>query len=99
MINHVKRDHQSAVKITLRTGSAMEIRRGDDNTFKCNCGKPFKHPFSLRRHAKECDGELTSPDEEAIDQDISSEENYSDASESIESDDNRVSDIPSHCIG
>lgn len=96
--NHVRRQHQTSVKVKYRNGLVREIRRGDDDAFKCGCGKTLKHPLSLHKHVKQCNDELTTPDE-VIEQDMSPEENYSDASESAESDDNVASDTESHCFG
>ena len=64
--NHVRRDHQSAVKVKFQNGCVTEVKRAEDNTFKCKCGKNFKLPDSLRRHAKGCNGELTEPEEDEI---------------------------------
>jgi len=55
---HVKRHHQSSVKVKFQNGYVTEVKRGDDDTFKCNCGKPFKLPGSVRRHARSCRFEL-----------------------------------------
>jgi len=32
----------------------MEVKRGDNGTFKCKCGKTFELPGSIRRHARSC---------------------------------------------
>jgi len=98
--NHVRREHQSLVKVKFQNGRVVEIKRGGDNAFKCGCDKLFKHPLSLKKHAKECNGESTSVDNGSIDEDISGEEEDLDASESSsELDDNRMDDIPADCIG
>src|SRR5271169_6882678 len=62
--NHVRRDHQSAVKIKFQNRGVTEVKRTEDNTFKCKCGKSFKLPNSLRRHVKKCNDELTEPEED-----------------------------------
>jgi len=93
--NHVRRDHQSAVKVKFQNGGVTEVKRAEDNTFKCKCGKSFKLPDSLRRHAKECNNESTESHEEEVEvelMDISD----SDASESMDVDD-RI--IPVDCFG
>ena len=98
--NHVKRDHQSSVKVKFRNGKVAEIKRDADNMFNCSCGKIFKHPVSLHKHTKECNGELRSIDDESTNRDISSEETDSDGSELSESDDiNCMDETPVDCIG
>jgi hypothetical protein len=89
---HVKRDHQSAVKVKFQHGGVAEVKRAEDNTFKCKCGKRLRLPDSLRRHAKGCNGELTEPEEGAL-MDVLED---SDVSESMDMDD-RV--VPADCIG
>ena len=44
--NHVRRNHQSVVKIKFQTGRVAEVKRVEDNTFKCKCGRGFKLPNS-----------------------------------------------------
>src|SRR5436190_12075861 len=61
---HVKRDHQSSVKVKFQNGGVTQVKRGEDNTFKCKCEKSFKLPDSLRRHAKRCNSELTEIEED-----------------------------------
>jgi uncharacterized C2H2 Zn-finger protein len=92
---HVKRDHQSSVKVKFQNGGATEVKRAEDNTFKCKCGKIFKLPGSLRRHARICRGELMEQEEdgrgaELMDIDVS------DASKSLNLDD-RI--ILTDCFG
>ena len=59
-----------------------------------------KHPLSIQKHGKDCNGELESVNRELIDEDISGEEEDLDASESSsELDDNRMDDTPADCIG
>ena len=57
--NHVKSDHQSSVKVKFQNDAVTEIKKAEDNTFKCTCGKSFKLANSLRRHAKNCNDELS----------------------------------------
>src|SRR5262245_57477309 len=63
--NHIRRHHQSMVKVKFPSGDVAEIKRAEDNTFKCKCGKGFKLPNSLHRHAKVCNNELIEQEEEA----------------------------------
>jgi uncharacterized C2H2 Zn-finger protein len=93
--NHVRRDHQSAVKVKFQTGGMTEVKRAEDNTFKCKCGKGFKLPNSLRRHAKGCNGELPES-EENEEEGVLMNVDDSDASESMDIDD---SVIPADCFG
>ncbi|HEV2222669.1 MAG TPA: hypothetical protein VGR84_06670 [Candidatus Acidoferrales bacterium] len=77
-----------------------QIKRGDDNTFKCACEKVFKHPLLLKKHMKECNGESTCLDDGLIDDNMLGEEDDLDASELSESaDDNHMDDTPADCIG
>ena len=69
-----------------------EVKRAEDNTFKCKCGKRVRLPDSLRRHAKRCNGELTESEERAL-MDVLED---SDASESMNMDD-RI--VPADCFG
>ena len=97
--NHVRRDHQGSVKVKFRNGNVKEIKRGNDNAFKCSCGKSFKLPYSLQKHTKECNDGLASIDGRLTAEDISGEEDDSDASELSESASNRMDDTPTDCIG
>lgn len=54
--NHVRRVHQSTVKVRFQNGEVREIQKGRDGSFTCNCGKVFKHPISVRQHGKQCIG-------------------------------------------
>jgi uncharacterized C2H2 Zn-finger protein len=92
--NHVKSDHQSSVKVKFQNGGVTEVKRAEDNTFKCKCGKSFKLANSLRRHAKECNGELaeSEEDEERVLMNVDD----SDASESMNIDE-RI--VPADCFG
>jgi Zinc finger, C2H2 type len=89
--NHVRRDHQSAVKVKFQNGGVTEVKRAEDNTFKCKCGKSFKLPDSLRRHAKGCNDELTESEESEGEGALMDAEEDSDASESMDMDDRVVS--------
>ena len=92
--NHVRRDHQSAVKVKFQTGGVTEVKRAEDNTFKCKCGKRFKLPDSLRRHAKSCNNESTELEEKEREAELMNV-NDSDASESMNMND-RI--IPIDCV-
>jgi uncharacterized C2H2 Zn-finger protein len=94
--NHVRRDHQSVVKVKFQNGGVTEVKRAEDNMFKCNCGKSFKLPDSLRRHAKGCNGELTVSEEDEEEGALMDVLEDSDASESMDVDD-RI--IPADCFG
>src|SRR5271169_7082329 len=92
---HVKRDHQSSVKVKFQNGSVTEVKRAEDNTFKCKCGKGFKLPNSLHRHAKGCNGELAESEEDEEER-VLMDVDDSDASESMNIDD-RI--VPADCFG
>jgi uncharacterized C2H2 Zn-finger protein len=94
--NHVKRHHQSSVKVKFQNGGVTEVKKGEDGKFKCKCGKSFKLPDSLRRHAKGCNGELTEPEEDEEEGALMDVLEDSDASESMDVDD-RI--IPADCFG
>jgi uncharacterized C2H2 Zn-finger protein len=94
LVNHVKRYHQSLIKIKFLNGDVAEIKRENDDTFKCKCGKSFKLPDSLRRHAKTCRDELA--ESEQIMREVSL---MDDASESMDFSDEVVDDIPANCYG
>jgi uncharacterized C2H2 Zn-finger protein len=93
--NHVRRDHQSAVKVKFQNGGMTEVKRAEDNMFKCKCGKTFKLPDSLRRHAKGCNAELMES-EEYEGKGVGMNVDDSDASQSMDIDD-RV--VPADCFG
>jgi uncharacterized C2H2 Zn-finger protein len=97
--NHVRRNHQSSVKVQFRNGNVAEIKRGNDNAFKCNCGKIFKLPISLQKHTKDCSEKVASCYGDLNDVDMLDEEDDSDVSESCESDNNCVNEIPADCFG
>ena len=92
---HVKRDHRSSIKIKFQNGEVIEVKRAEDNIFKCKCGKTFKLPDSLRRHAKRCNNESTESYEEEVEVELMNISD-SDASESMDVDD-RI--IPVDCFG
>jgi len=92
--NHVRRDHQLSVKVKFQGGGAAEIKRAEDGTFKCKCGKSFKLPHSLRRHVKTCRGQLVEP--EQAEGEASS---MDDVSEYMDFDDEVVDDTPTDCYG
>ena len=92
---HVRHEHQSSVKIKYQNGDMTEVKRTEDNTFKCKCGKSFKHPNSIQRHAKICNeesGELEENEDEIVLMDIDD----SHASESMSVEDRM---IPADCFG
>ena len=91
---HVKRNHQSNVKVIFQNGDVSEIERAEDGMFKCKCGKSFQYPDSLRRHAKNCNDRLAEIEEEREVESMNVDD--SDASEPIDVDD-RV--MPIDCIG
>jgi hypothetical protein len=88
---HVKRHHQELVKVKFRDGRVAEVKRGDENMFKCNCGKRFGFPGSLQRHAKRCGGDVIESEE--------AEEEDSDASESMDFNEEFVDNTPEDCFG
>lgn len=93
--NHVRSHHQSSVKVKFQNGDVTEVRKAEDNTFKCRCEKSFKLPDSLRRHAKECNDVLTEGEEDERETELMDVDDY-DASESLHVN-NRV--IPADCFG
>lgn len=94
--NHVRRDHQSSVKVKFGNGDIVEVKRAGDNTFKCRCKKSFKLPDSLRRHVKNCRSELA---EQTEGESMSVYDSDFDASESVEFNEDRVDDTPIDCFG
>jgi uncharacterized C2H2 Zn-finger protein len=93
--NHVKRDHQSSVKVKFQNGGVTEVKKREDGSFKCKCGKSFRVPGSLQRHAKRCNGELAELEQDEREAG-SMEVDDSDASESMDVDD-RV--VRADCFG
>ena len=93
--NHVRRYHQSSVKVKFQNGDVAEVKRGEDNAFKCKCGKSFKLPDSLRRHAKGCNGELIESEEDEEERVLMDVDDY-DALQSMNIDD-RI--VPADCFG
>jgi uncharacterized C2H2 Zn-finger protein len=92
---HVRREHQSSVKIKYQNGVVAEVKRGEDNTFKCKCGKSVALPDSLQKHAKRCNDEsmeLEENEDEAMLMDVDD----SSASESVNAEDRM---IPADCFG
>ena len=92
---HIKHDHQSSVKVKFQNGSMTEVKRVEDNMFKCKCGKGFKLPNSLHRHVKGCNDELTELEEDERWTELMDVDD-SDTSESLIMD-ARV--IPADCFG
>lgn len=91
--NHVRRHHQSVVKVKFQNGRMTEVKKRGDDMFNCACGKSFKVPWSLQRHAKSCNGELPESEE---DDDALMIVDDSDASESTGEND-RI--VPADCFG
>jgi len=95
--NHVRRAHQSSVKVKFQSGGVTEVIKAEDNTFKCKCGKSFKIPHSLRRHAKDCNDEARSHENE--EEDVQMSEGCSDASENANYNEGTIDDSPVDCFG
>jgi hypothetical protein len=96
--NHVKRDHQTLVKVQFQDGRVTEVERGDDDKFKCKCGKCFRLPDSLRRHAKSCRSDVTrsEEDEEVV---MRLSEQDSEGSESSDFNGEGADETPIDCYG
>jgi len=92
--NHVRRNHQSSVKVKFQNGTVTEVQKGEDGRFNCKCGKSFKLPWSLQRHAKGCRGELAEPGQAEGEVPL-----QDDASESMDFDEEVVDEIPADCYG
>jgi len=92
---HVRRDHQLSVKIKFQNGDTTEVIKGEDNTFKCRCGKKFKIPDSLRRHVKSCKDE----EGKAYEENMQTDGGDSDASDSLESNEEEADETPIDCFG
>jgi hypothetical protein len=95
---HVKRDHQSSVKVKFDNGSAAEINKGQNGTFICKCEKRFKLSVTLRKHAKTCSGERGEPENIDMENEDMMEE-VSDASGMEDSEERQVSDTSVDCFG
>jgi len=54
--DRIKRVHQESVKVTFMDDTIVSVKRDCEGVFKCTCGRAFKLPGSLRRHAKTCNG-------------------------------------------
>src|SRR5271169_1451436 len=93
--NHVRHKHQSVVKVKFQMDRVAEVKKGMDGMFKCTCGKEFKIPWSLQKHAKGCKSELAESEEDEEER-VLMDMSDSDASESMEMDD-RI--IPADCFG
>jgi len=93
LYNHVRRVHQTTVKVKFQSGEIKEISRQVDGTFICICGKVFKHPGSLHGHAKRCSSTTLNEDIELCD----TVESYSMESES----ENEIRGLenPNDCLG
>jgi uncharacterized Zn-finger protein len=93
--HHIRHNYQSVIKIKFQNGIVTEVKRAEDNMFKCKCGKDFKLPNSLRRHAKRCNNELikSKENEEGVLMNIL--EDF-DMSESMDMDDRIIS---TDCFG
>ena len=94
--NHVRRNHQSAVKVKYQNGSVTEVEKGVDDMFKCTCGKKFKLPSSLQRHVKRCNGELVESTQDEREAELV-EVNGSELLEDMDVDSNKF--IPVDCFG
>ena len=61
--NHVRRHHQSVIKIKFQNDNMTEVKKRVNGGFECTCGKRFKLSWPLQRHAKRCNDELTVSEE------------------------------------
>jgi uncharacterized C2H2 Zn-finger protein len=93
--NHVRRDHQSVVKIKFQDGRVTEVKKGANGGFKCRCGKSFKLPWSLQRHAKTCSDELRELEENEEERMLLNR-NDSDVAEFMDTEDRMIS---IDCVG
>jgi uncharacterized C2H2 Zn-finger protein len=93
--NHVRRDHQSVVKVKFQNGGVTDVKKGPDGMFKCMCEKRFKLPWSLQRHAKGCNGKLAESEEDEEER-VLMDMDDCDTSESMNIDD-RI--VPADCFG
>src|SRR5208282_395186 len=92
---HVKRRHQTLIKVKFDNGHVMKVKKREDGTFKCKYGKNFKTPTSIRKHTNGCKNELTQREQNERETE-SMDGNDSDASERMDVD-SRV--IPVDCFG
>jgi hypothetical protein len=79
------------IKVKFQHEDVTEVKRMENNIFKCKCEKCLRFSNSLRRYVKGYNDELTEPEEGAL---MNILEN-SDVSESINMN-NRI--IPTDCI-
>lgn len=97
--NHVKREHQSLVKVKFKNGSAAEVKKGVDGVFICKCEKTFKLPASLQIHAKHCNGEVSATIR-MEEEDVMMQEDDFDAFESLpDSEGSEERNTPIDCFG
>ena len=94
MNNHVRRYHQSMVKVKFQNDDVVEVKRGADHKFKCTCEKSFELSWPLQRHAKGCN-KLTELEENEKEIELMNVDD-SDASESMNMN-NKI--IPADCFG
>ena len=73
----------------------MDVKREEDNTFKCKCGKGFNYPDSLCKHVKGCNSKLMEPEEDRS-EGVSMNIDDNDASESMDLDCRVIRD---NCFG
>jgi hypothetical protein len=92
---HVKCNHQSNVTIKFLNGDVMEVKRGQDKTFRCKCGKSFNYPDSLRKHAKGCNSKLIKLEEDGSEGVLMNV----DDTDTLESMNLDVSVVPNDCYG
>jgi hypothetical protein len=95
---HVKRDHQSSVKVKFKNGAVTEVKKREDGTFTCKCGKKFNISVTLRKHAKTCRGE-PSESEDIHMEDVNMMEGNSDASGIDDHDERQVNNTVVDCYG
>ena len=93
--NHVRRDHQLAVKVNFQNGHVKEVTKEADGTFKCKCKKKFNLPSSLQRHAKRCNNEWVEVEDDRSEGGLMNVDD-TDASESMDLDSSLV---PDDCYG
>jgi hypothetical protein len=94
--NHVRAIHQPSVKVKFLNGDAMEIKRANDGEFKCDCGRGFKLPYSMQKHAKICSGQRT--DDVPIDENLTESGDESEMSDLSELD-AAADELPADCFG